>query len=585
MKTSENFRRTMVNEITLDIETNGLNPTKIWCVSVRDSRGHVGHYTSSADFHAYLDYLHAGDTIFAHNGITFDFPILKRLWGTDLTRFKLRDTLVMSRLAKPDREGGHSVEEWGKRLGLHKPSHEDWSRYSKEMQVRCDEDVRIQQRILEELKGELSGYSEESLELEHETARIIYEQECNGWLLDERKCYETLAILKEAIMEAEETVRATFRPIATFEGEVTPKVKKNKELSVVGLKFLGDQWTTVGGPFSKISWPEFNLGSRPQIARYLIRAGWKPKMFTEKGAPMCNEKILSRIEGIKEADVINRYLMLTKRRAMIESWLDAQEPSGRVHGTVNPCGAVTRRMTHKEPNVAQVTASGKEFGKECRECWTVPQGYSLVGVDASGLELRMLAHYMADPEYIKEVESGDVHTANMKAAGLTSRDQAKTFIYAFLYGAGDAKIGSIVGKGAKEGGRLKAKFLQGLPALKKFKGTVDNASKRGYVTSLDGGRIWIRSPHSALNTVLQGAGAVVMKKALTLLDHHVKLRGMDVRFVGNIHDEIQAEVREDQAEAYGRLAVSCIQAAGIELNMRCPLDGEFKIGTRWSETH
>jgi len=266
-------------------------------------------------------------------------------------------------------------------------------------------------------------------------------------------------------------------------------------------------------------------------------------------------------------------------------------PDGRVHGNVRTNGAVTGRMTHDNPNMGQVTARKKPFGKESRQAWVVPKGYKLVGCDAEGLELRMLAHYMNDPDYIKTVVEGnqdagtDVHTVNQRAAGLDTRDTAKTFIYAYLYGAGDEKIGSIIGGSAAEGRKLKAKFLRATPALANLRDAVENASRRGWLKGLDGRRIHVRSTHAALNTLLQGGGAVVMKKALVIMDKHLKLRGIDYKFVGNIHDEVQVEVREDQAPTAAWLLPACIEAAGKELGLRCPMAGKSAIGNNWSETH
>jgi DNA polymerase I-like protein with 3'-5' exonuclease and polymerase domains len=192
---------------------------------------------------------------------------------------------------------------------------------------------------------------------------------------------------------------------------------------------------------------------------------------------------------------------------------------------------------------------------------------------------------MNDADYTNEVIHGDIHTANMKAAGLTDRDQAKTFIYAFLYGAGDVKCGSIVGGSKKEGARLKEKFLSNTPALRQLREKVELSSQRGYLKGIDGRKLIIRSTHASLNTLLQSAGAVIMKKALTLLDQYAILHNIDYKFVGNIHDEFQAEVREDQVDNFGWLAVECIKSAGLKFNLRCPLDGEYKTGNNWAETH
>jgi DNA polymerase I-like protein with 3'-5' exonuclease and polymerase domains len=277
--------------------------------------------------------------------------------------------------------------------------------------------------------------------------------------------------------------------------------------------------------------------------------------------------------------------MVQKRIAQIQSWVDAVKNNGRVHGYVNSNGAVTGRMTHSKPNMGQVPAVYSPYGRECREVWTVPSGYSLVGMDASGLELRMLAHYMNDEGYTNEILTGDIHTANQLAAGLTTRDQAKTFIYAFLYGAGDAKIGSIVGGTAKDGKRLKEKFLSNTPALGRLRERVGVASGRGYVLGLDRRRVSVRSEHAALNTLLQSAGAIVMKKALQLLDEYATKWNIDYKIIGNIHDEIQTEVRSDEADVFGRLATSCIEAAGIHFKLNCPLAGEYKVGDTWADTH
>ena len=311
-----------------------------------------------------------------------------------------------------------------------------------------------------------------------------------------------------------------------------------------------------------------------------------PNKFTEKGQAIVDEAVLKEVKGIPEATLIADYLMVQKRIAQISSWLEAvSEDTGRVHGYVNTNGAVTGRMTHSSPNMAQVPSVGSEYGEDCRACWIVKDGYKLVGCDASGLELRMLAHYMNDDKYTHEVVDGDIHTVNQHAAGLSTRPQAKTFIYAFLYGAGDAKIGSIVDGSSRDGKRLKDKFLANTPKLQQLKDNVATAASRGYLMGLDGRKVYVRSEHAALNTLLQSAGAIMMKKALLILDEYAKLWGIDYEFVGNIHDEFQVEVREDQAHEFGRLAVASMQAAGIQLNLRCALDGEYKVGNNWADTH
>jgi DNA polymerase-1 len=269
----------------------------------------------------------------------------------------------------------------------------------------------------------------------------------------------------------------------------------------------------------------------------------------------------------------------------VDSWFKYTDENNRVHGKVITNGAVTGRMTHSSPNLAQIPASGKPYGKECRQCWTVPTGSKLVGIDASGLELRMLAHYMDDDAYTAEVLDGDIHTANMNAAGLTERSQAKTFIYAFLYGAGAGKIGSIVGGSYVQGQELIDAFLDNTPALKELKAKVARLSRAGILQGLDGRQLRVRSEHSALNTLLQGAGAIVMKQALINLNESLTRGGIPFKLVANVHDEWQIETPEYFAPFVGRAGVKAIEKAGIDLELRCPLTGEYNIGDDWSETH
>ena len=330
---------------------------------------------------------------------------------------------------------------------------------------------------------------------------------------------------------------------------------------------------------------EFNLGSRKQIGEYLVDFGWKPDRFTPTGQPIVDEKTLSQITHIHEAKLIADFLLLQKRIAQVDSWVEAVEEDDRVHGFVIPNGTITGRMTHRNPNMAQVPSVSSPYGDRCRACWTVDEGNVLLGVDASGLEIRMLAHYMADEEFINEIIKGDIHTTNQKAARLKSRNQAKTFIYALMYGAGDKKLGSVDGGDEETGRRAREHFFSNTPSFKSLRDRVQRAAIKTYLKGIDGRKLYVRNNHAALNTLLQGAGSIVMKKALSLLDSLLRLNAIDYKFVANIHDEWQIEVKESQADFVGGLAVKSIIDAGKHFNLRCPLDGEYKIGDNWSETH
>ena len=275
--------------------------------------------------------------------------------------------------------------------------------------------------------------------------------------------------------------------------------------------------------------------------------------------------------------------MYQKRVSQIEPWIDAVQEDGRVRGYVNSNGTITGRMSHSDPNLGQVVSVNSPYGKECRACWVVPNNKRLVGIDASGLELRMLAHYMNDKEYTNEILNGDIHSHNQRIAGLESRAKAKTFIYALCYGAGDKKLSTILGGGTKEARGVREHFLDNLPAFKSLKDKVARAATRKYLKGLDGRKLFVRSEHAALNTLLQGAGAIVMKRALVLFNDYIK--DLDAYCVANVHDEWQVEVNKDQADEVGKLGVQAIKDAGISFDLNCPLDGEYKVGGSWYETH
>jgi len=545
--------------IYCDIETDGLDATTIWCAACKHN-GVTEVICNEADFTQYVQD-HEGCTWVFHNGIGFDVPVLNRLWNQTFTKDNVVDTLVLSRLADPSKSGGHSLRNWGNTLGFPKGDHDDWSQLTPEMIDYCIRDVDVTEAVHNKLQVELTEFSQQSIDLEHDVQWIIQQQQRNGWLLDQRLAHTLIATFKERMNEIEEDMQNTFPPI--IEERFSEKTGKR----------LKDKVTV------------FNPGSRQQVAERLEAKGAVWSRLTPSGRPQVDESTLEDNKHVPEAALVLEYLLLQKRYAQVKSWLEHTEDDGRVHGRVTTNGAITGRMTHQNPNMAQVPASYSQYGHECRSCWTVPEGKKLVGFDASGLELRMLAHYMKDEEFTNVLLTDDIHTRNQMAAGLETRPQAKTFIYAFLYGAGDAKIGSIVGGSAADGAELKQRFLRNTPSLENLRSRVGQQAKRGYLKGLDGRKLWIRSEHAALNTLLQAAGAIVMKQALVKLDEMAQEFDIDYKFVGNIHDEVQTEVDEQQAETFGWLAVECLKEAGEDFGLRCPLDGEYKIGNTWAETH
>ena len=557
------------NKVVFDIETT-MTADKIWCIVCK--HGDTYYQFKEDRLHRFAELIKQTEEVIGHNIIGFDIPVVNTIFGYDVfANCKVTDTLVLSRLLNPMIEGGHSLRNWGTKLGQNKIHFEQFDYFSEDMLTYCRNDVELTERLYKFLIKKTTDFGQ-SVELEHKVAQIIQKQHERGFKINVVEAYELQSKFQEDMNDLTTKVRQTFPPMK-IEEEFIPK-SNNKARGYVK-----------GVPFTKVKYKEFNLGSRQQIAERLMLLGWKPKKKTDKGHVIVDEKVLSQIHNIPEAKLINRYLMLQKRIAQVSSWIEAIKEDGRVHGKVITNGTITGRMSHQSPNMAQIPAVYSPYGKECRALWTVNKGYKLVGVDASGLELRMLAHYMNDKDYTHEVVNGDIHTTNQIAAGLASRDESKTFIYAFIYGAGSKKIGSIIGGSERDGERAKEKFLRATPSLRSLREKVERVAQRRWVRGLDQRKIIIRHPHAALNTLLQGAGAIVMKYALTLLEEYVIRKQIKAFPVVNVHDEFQYEVEESRAEEFGRLAVQSIIDAGKQLNVRCPLNGEYKIGNNWSETH
>ena len=541
--------------VYLDIETT-LAHDKIWCCVLKEG----DEFTVFTTREGLQDRINQATQIAGHNIIGFDAPVLYDVWDIEIPHEKLVDTLILSRMALPERRS-HSLAAWGETLGYEKGDFTDYdSGFSQEMLEYCQRDVEVLEKLYERLQMHLDKFPANCVAMEYKVASIIKKQEQAGFKLNERMANGLYHEFTNKMWAITEELQKIFPPIVT------------------------ERYSEKTGKRLKDHVEEFNVGSRQQIYKRLTELGAKFTKQTDKGNPIVDEAELKKID-LPEAKKILEYLLLQKRSAQVKSWLEAVQDDGRVHGRVITCGAVTGRMAHLSPNMAQVPSVKSEFGKECRECWTVEKGNVLVGADASGLELRMLAHYMNDENYTKELLDGDIHTANQKAAKLQTRDQAKTFIYAFLYGAGPAKIGQIVGGDYRHGKKMIDEFLRNTPALAILRQKVAAQAKCGYLRGLDGRRLLVRSEHSALNTLLQSAGAIAMKQALVELDRKLTEAGIPCDFVANVHDEWQIEAPEFCANQLGELAVEAIREMSLYFNMNCPLDAEYKIGKTWAETH
>jgi DNA polymerase-1 len=572
-----------------DIETDGFlhEATQIHCIVLKDiDTGEVFVLRKDES----LSKLEEAELIIGHNVIKFDLPVIKKFYPSFKTKAKIFDTLVATRLLYPDIKdndfkrlnfpknciGKHSLKAWGYRIGNYKDQIEtDWKQFTPEMLEYCIQDVEVTHSLYKKI--ELKGYSQQAMDLEHAVAEIIYQQETYGFSFDVEKANTLYNELNVRRYEIEEQLQKLF----------PPKIEKTPFIPKVNNKAKG---YVKGEVFYKENTVTFNPSSRHHIADRLIeRYNWKPNEFTDDGKPKLDETILEKL-NYPEAKLLSEHFLLDKRIGQLatgnQAWLK-QEINNKIHGTCNTNSTVTARASHTNPNLGQVPSVSVPYGKQCRELFTVPKGKKLVGIDISGLEVRMLAHFMSkydNGEYSKVVLEGDIHTETQNLAGLDSRDLAKRFYYCFLYGGGVKKIALVTGKTVKEASKIKTRFLNNLPALSKLITNVQQAAERGYLIGLDKRQIKIRSAHAALNTLLQSGGAIVCKQWLVEFNKAIK-NIPDVQQVVWVHDEIQVECLSKDADTIGRLAVEAIKRTGEHFQLRLPLTGEYKIGDNWSETH
>jgi DNA polymerase I len=610
--------RTMSTKKTVvcDIETNGLIPQvdTIWCIVCKDwDTGEITSFTPDTldDFKDYANDVH---TWIGHNFIAYDARVLRKVLGIKIRPSRVYDTLIISRLQQMSREGGHSLKNWGKILNFGKGEYNDWSQYTEEMLEYCIQDVELTYKVAESLKLEGGNIgSELSQKIEHACQHLLENQREYGFKLDVPQAHKLFTLVKSRAEELEQKILLDFLPLPKFIKEVTPKYKKDGTLSSVGLKLLGKYWTSVGGSFSLIRYEEFNLNSPKQKLQRLA-GHWSPTLRTKGYRKLCdklrNDDITQEEFDAKEPytytinddnlatmyddapqtlKYLGEYAMCTARAKEIEGWFDGQwNDDGRVHGTVLSVGAGTHRMSHKNPNMANIPGRDSPYGPDCRRCWTVsdPDEYCLLGTDAAGIQLRLLAHYMNDKDYTNEVLEGDVHTKNQLAAGLPTRDNAKTFIYSWLMGAGSERIGRIIGGTPHDGKQITDKFLDNTPALDKFRGTrIRGAAESGGLVGFDGRWIEIKSEHFGMSVFLQGGEQSVMKWAMLEWHRQARRAGLDFHQVAVVHDEFQTEVHRDHAEQLGEIQCQAIRDAGTYFKLNCPMDGEYNIGNNWSETH
>lgn len=632
-----------MSRIIFDAEGNGLleDVTEIWCICTLDPDTGVRHsfvhpsyvhtVQCSGDIATGLQYISQYDEQIAHNGLGYDWPAFEKVLGYQYEGLKT-DSLILSKLAHFDirippgcKDGPHSVEAWGIRFGRHKPSHEDWSQFSPEMLHRCQEDTEIQFMLWAYSLTEMAKDGEWGFAvwLETEFAKIIQKQNQRGWNFNTELAMQYSKQLEDEMSRLHAQV-APYLPLL-----VKDEKELKKPLTVKGVWakaardwvhkiFPGYTWKqdgidymdticdhqgiirykwSIGGPFCRVAFEPLNLGSPNQLKAWLPAIGWRPtewnidkKTHKPKSPKLTEDSYDSLTIGI--GPQIAQWLKCKHRKSTIDGWIDKVRIDGTLMCPSNALGTPTGRQTHKVVVNIPNPDSGAYFAKEMRQLFTARPGYVIVGGDSASCQVRALCHYMPDEKFIEAVlhgkkeEGTDIHSLNMNLTGIVHRSKAKNFFYGFLFGAQAAKVGSIIGKGKREGQKLLDQYFANMPLLKQL---IDNITEewkeKGYVIGIDGRVVRVRKKHEILCYMLQLLEAVSMKLAAVLVDQWARVEGLDFHMTIHYHDEAQYEVRPEHAERFKELFYRAIVYAGEVMQLNIPLDGEVLIGNSWGDCH
>jgi len=595
----------------LDIEADGLTPTQIWVVCVENViTGEKHSFRKAAEFLAWKKPEHV---YVAHFGIHYDFYYLNHLWAAGIPIGRCIDTVVLGNLFDPYLKEGHSLDAWGKRVGLRKLDFGDFSHYTPEMEHYCSVDTTICKRTYLALSKRMAstGYSNNSCWLEHHFAAIIDQQQRNGFQFNIPGAQELYRELRQKEAELGEAIRRYFPNKLKSAGVYLYKTTKDGRPYSSYVKH-SEKYAKLthhdDGTYEVFESVPFNVGSPVQRLERLLEAGFKPTKKTKSGGWSTDEEsVLAFAEESKipEVAMIAEWLVHNGRANMINNWLEnVNHDDSRIHGRVFSCGAGSRRCTHTGPNTSNIPSVEARFGPESRGLWTASSGRVLVGIDAAGLEGRILVHYLGEAspqnrqaayDYILDTQAKfgvkDFHTLNAreitKRVLPKERKPVKNDFYALIYGATDRKLGAMSGGEEELGTKIRHVLGDAVPGLGELmesarKEFYDNA---GVLRTIDGGFVRCPSPHAALNYKCQSAGAIVMKLACIIHTREIEKNKWDTLKVGDIHDEWQYDSRPDCAELVGEAGREAIRLAGEKLRLGVPLDGTYSIGRTWADTH
>lgn len=666
--------------IIIDIETDSLTPTVIWCaVCIDCSTGEV-HEFRRPDItpDPLIEFLETSGTWVGHNVINFDIPSLVRLVRGCKRPTLVIDTLVLSRLLDFNRVGGHSLESWGERLGCKKTPFNDFSQLTDEMVSYCRQDTQVNLLLYKKFLPYINSTRwAASIRLEHFIAEELHQVHCNGFHFDVDTARNLWYTINKEVIELDEQLKYCFPPKASFIREVTPRLTKFGTLNRGDFRWArdGDLSAFNGGPFSLIEYIEFNPGSPSQIVSRLNEAGWKPTEKTKGHSLFLREKDRdtpeAKTKAIKYAEygwtvsetnlntlpdtaplaakTLAKRIKYASRVRVLTEWIKSCHDDHRIHGHINHIGAWTQRCSHDKPNTGNIPRDDAVFGREFRSLWGVNDGY-LVGVDAEGIQLRVLAHYINDEAFTRSVTEGkkedgtDPHSLNKRALGspCKSRNDAKTFIYAWLLGAGIGKVSAILGCSHAEAKNAVDDFITFYPGLAMVKNDIiPRDAARGYFEGFDGRYIKIRGDdtssreHFCLGGYLQSGEAIIMKTAKEIWIPRLRKEGVPFKLVNFVHDEWCTQVPKCDSFVYREITfetkhlkslvgttydleiisqddllvkavqrvpenalyiaevqAEAIKLAGKSMGLRCPMAGSIlsghgpiAIGQNWYMTH
>jgi len=579
-----------------DLETDDLNATKIHCCSFINVVTGEEHLTiGPAETKEFI--VSRPEAVWVgHNAISFDAWAIRLLLNTPVDHRNCIDTLILSRLFDPKMDGGHSLAAWGTRVKLAKGGYNDFSKFTEEMGAYCLQDARITRKVFIKITERMAKlkFSEQSISIEHKIREVLDEQKRNGFYFNIPNAIALRDQLRQLATDLGDTIHELFPPELKEVARYKFRTLKSGEPTqhFVRHKAHYPQVNVVGDEYVCLDYIPFNIGSVPQRIEKLLGLGWEPKEFTDKGNPKVDEDSLVEFaasSGIKEVKAIADWLVATGRANMIDNWLNnVDKEESVIRGYVDTCGAATRRMTHSSPNTANIPGvDGVAYGFESRSLWEARRGRLLCGIDAKALEMRMFGHYLNNDEAAKMYVEGDPHTFNAEMLEI-ERKPMKVVFYAFLYGASDGKLGRAAGikkNPAKWGKEAREKLIKRTPGLEELVRTTQMEQARGFIRTLDGGYVRCPSAHAALNYKLQSGGAIAMKVVNINLFEAIRQNELDALQVGNIHDELQFDCLEDHAHGVGELALEVFLSSGLELGMRVPLEGDYKVGKNWALTH